>query len=343
MQWLTDRIFFGIFIFLCVYGLYAIALDNIRRHKGLRARLAGLVATLVQRPPTLLRRAALSVLVWLLRPSTSRETVIGLAANGDIVQVVATTEFAPGNEAFLLNDAINASINAGRYRAALGYEAHIPAPSGTLDDTANRVIIQINLAEAEYNLGEWAAAERRLAPLDAAAECLRLCRAGLRTQRSWIYALTGRATEALTVLQTVEPRWFPSDYVAEYWFTLARAQLSAGLLDECDKSLDRAETSLVRSSSKRNHLFLRAHLAQARGDLQAASRLCEQAASHEYKGQGAEGLVLWGDVLTKLGDSAGAARAWQLAIDRDGESEWAQVAKKRLTQSSAGPTVPGAA
>ena len=45
-------------------------------------------------------------------------------------------------------------------------------------------LIQINLAESDYNLGRWEQAEERLAPLDGEARKLPLTRAGLQLPNS---------------------------------------------------------------------------------------------------------------------------------------------------------------
>ncbi|MBS2023142.1 MAG: tetratricopeptide repeat protein [Deltaproteobacteria bacterium] len=278
--------------------------------------------------------AMVALVVYVIRSDRKYQDlrIIRLASRGHINEAIASALRKPRSARARLNDVINYSITFGHYKNALMAEAHAPpGPPPTASERTNRVLIQINLAEAEYNLGDWIAAERRLAHLDSAAEPFDICRAGLRNQRAWICANTGRASEALALLATAHVSWLPHHFRSEYWFAVAFAALGAGDYAACQKALSHATDALVRFSSKRNILFLEARLAAATGDLRRAASLCEQAANHKYKGQGADGLVLWGDVLSKLGDPAGAAHAWQLAIDRDGESEWAQVAKTRLS------------
>ena len=50
-------------------------------------------------------------------------------------------------------------------------------------DTASELLVQINLAEAEYNLGRWEMAWERLRDLDPLAAAFPIARAGLSQQR----------------------------------------------------------------------------------------------------------------------------------------------------------------
>src|SRR5207253_1029408 len=88
------------------------------------------------------------------------------------------------------NAAINALISAGAYRAALRVQFPL-ATARTPMDGVGLILSQINLADAEYNLGRWDAAETRLRGLDLACGPFDVTRAGLLQQRAWIAAHRG--------------------------------------------------------------------------------------------------------------------------------------------------------
>jgi hypothetical protein len=76
------------------------------------------------------------------------------------------------------NTAIDVLISAGAYKAALAAAPDVAEPRNAREAAA-LALIQINLAEAEYNLGQWDAAEARLKPLDAACSPSPIVWAGL--------------------------------------------------------------------------------------------------------------------------------------------------------------------
>src|SRR5207302_10655769 len=65
-----------------------------------------------------------------------------------------------------LNRAVDAQVAAGRYLEALALAERFVSRER---DTASELLVQINLAEAEYNLGRWGAAWERLRDLDPLA------------------------------------------------------------------------------------------------------------------------------------------------------------------------------
>lgn len=243
---------------------------------------------------------------------------------------LATARLAePDFPAWSRNVAIDILISAGAYHAALGSE---PAPQlpKNAQEALGLVLIQINLAEAEYNLGRWDAAEARLRPLDLAAWPFPICRAGLLQQRAWIAAHRGRPAEALELCAMMKPRWLPPIYQAEYHFTRAASLLGAGQIDKAEAALTEAEWLAKRSSTRRNALFMRARLAAARGDSVGAERYCREAASHPFRGQGGSELLLWVQVLRQLERSGEADAALRLVPQRDPESEAATTAAELL-------------
>ena len=228
----------------------------------------------------------------------------------------------------LRNELVNLYVTSGLYRLAVGADPRPDEAAGA--SRAMLALIQINLAEADYNLGRWAEAEARLAGLDDDAAPLAITRAGLLQQRAWIAAHTGRPDLAAGLCAQVSIQWLPRAYHAEYFFTRAAAFLAQGRLDRAAREVQSGERSCVRVSSRRNALFLQARIAAAGDALEEAERFCRRGAEHRFRGQGGDGLLLFGDVLARLARPAEAAAAWRLSLERDPESESAGRAAGRL-------------
>ncbi|MCA1828225.1 MAG: hypothetical protein ABR567_12755 [Myxococcales bacterium] len=226
-----------------------------------------------------------------------------------------------------LNQAVDRLNTQGRYLEALALAGQL---EGRERDTCSEMLVQINCSEAEYNLGRWGAAWERLRGLDPIAAMFPIARAGLAQQRAWIAAHTRRPDEALRQLGRADLRDLPRPYHAEHYFTAAVASLAAGRLDDARRHALSAADLAIRTSSRRNALFIRARVAAAQGDWARAESLCRTAASHSYRAQGGDGLVLWGDALMRLGHPDEAWEAWELAIERDPQSENARFAAERL-------------
>jgi tetratricopeptide (TPR) repeat protein len=231
------------------------------------------------------------------------------------------------------NTAIDLLISAGAYEAALAAEPTSRMPRGA-QEAMGMALAQVNLAEAEYNLGRWDAAEARLRPLDLSCWLFPISRAGLLQQRAWIAAHRGHGARAAELCAQARVNWLPRMYQAEYHFTRAAASLAGGRCDEADRALADAERVAIRLSSRRNLLFLRARVAAVRGDWPRAEALCREAAGHAFRGQGGGGLLLWAEALERLGRPAEATEALRLVAERDPESESARDAAERLTARS---------
>jgi tetratricopeptide (TPR) repeat protein len=225
------------------------------------------------------------------------------------------------------NVAIDILISVGEYQAALAAEPPALMPANARQ-ALGLALIQINLAEADYNLGRWDAAQMRFRRLELACWLFPITRAGLLQQRAWIAAHGGRVREALELCAAVKPRWLPATYRAEYHFTRAAAHLAEGRIDHAEAAAARGEDVARRLSSKRNALFLRARVAAARGDWPTAERLCQEAAGHAFRGQGGAGLLLWAQALMHLGRDDEALEALRLVSQRDPESEAAAIAAR---------------
>jgi tetratricopeptide (TPR) repeat protein len=255
-----------------------------------------------------------------------------LREDGKVTEATALVKarlLKPDVSAWDRNIAIDILISAGAYEAALSAEAP-PSTPRNAREALGLALIQINLAEADYNLGRWDTAEARLRPLDLACSLFPIARAGLLQQRAWIAAHRGRATEALDLCASVKPRWLPLAYQAEFHFTRAVALLAAGRDEDAAAAMGEGESVARRRSSRRNALFLRARLASVDGDWDRVERLCREAAGHEYRGQGGAGLVLWAQALKKLGRHREADETLRLVSQRDPESDAARSAAELL-------------
>jgi tetratricopeptide (TPR) repeat protein len=230
-----------------------------------------------------------------------------------------------------LNQAVDALIAAGCYAEALALPERFVAHGSR--DSVSELLVQINLAEAEYNLGRWNAAWDRLRGLDPLAAAFPVARAGLAQQRAWIMAHTGRPDEALHHWQRADLSDLPRHYHAEHFFTGAVALIGMGKHDAARGCALAGTHRAIRPSSKRNALFVRARVAAATNDWTLAESLCRSAAAFLYRGQGGDGLLLWGDVLTRLERLAEARQAYALAMERDSQSQSARIAAGRLRES----------
>jgi tetratricopeptide (TPR) repeat protein len=229
----------------------------------------------------------------------------------------------------LLNQAVDRLISAGRYLQALALPGLFRV-SGSRD-SASELLVQINLAEAEYNLGRWSAAWDRLRGLDPLTAAFPIARAGLSQQRAWIAAHADKPDEALHHWLRAEMRDLPRPYHAEHFFTGAIAWIAQGRIDAARRCAIAGKTAAIRPSSKRNALYVEARVAVATGDFVCAESLCRAAAAHPYRWQGGDGLLLWGDVLSRLRRGDEARDAYELAILRDPQSESARLAVARLS------------
>jgi len=231
-----------------------------------------------------------------------------------------------------LNQAVDGLVARGCYLEALALPERFVRRGSR--DSASELLVQINLAEAEYNLGRWGAAWERLRGLDPLAAAFPIARAGLEQQRAWIAAHTGKREEALHRWARAEPHDLPRRYHAEHFFTGAVALIGVGRFDAALRCALAGAEAAIRPSSKRNALFIRARVAAAMDDRVEAESLCRAAAADPYRAQGGDGLLLWGDLLTRLGRAAEARHAYRLTLERDRQSQSARLAADRLRETS---------
>lgn len=241
---------------------------------------------------------------------------------------------------FNANLAVDMLVSMGRYREALRVASpaleHLRGHENPLI-AGMPVLVDINRAEAEYNLGSWAEAEARLDRPEAQCDASPICHAGGRLQRAWILAHGGRGDEALALCDATSLDDLPGVYRAEPHYCRAAALLATGDLDAAERSIEEGQSVAKRTSSERNGLFMQARVAARRERWSEVEALCRRASEHRWRYQGGEGLLLWGDALIKLGRPDEARAAWGLVGERDPESESAVLASERLTDEIASP------
>lgn len=258
--------------------------------------------------------------------------VVDVLALADVARVESLLARHEGaTHAHGVNFLVNANIWRGRYRAAVRAGLRARARKELDLDWA---LVLLNVAEALYNLGRWTRAAQlveALARRDLPWSTAAWLKVGLDAQRAWIAQHLGDVARAEALMSSIVPDEMVIGYRAEVHFTRAAVALAARDAGRARLALDDARRVLVRESSRRNLLFLDARLAVLEGDDERAIALCREASEHAYRGQGGDGLLLWGDLLAKRGDMAGAQAAWRLVLERDPESEAASVARGRLT------------
>lgn len=239
-----------------------------------------------------------------------------------------------------VNCAVNAMINAGSYKEALRLKARWN--TDFLERARRRhpdgyLLVQVNLAEALYNLGRFRCAKRLLE--DITPECnergSRLVRAGLIVQKAWLSVLMGDPVGALEKMVTVNERHLPRNYRAEVHFTRAAALRDVGRLHEAKMEALRGLKLSRRASSTRNALFMLGSVAAEDGQPERAIELLEEGATHSYRAQGAEGLVLLGDQYRRVGRNPQSKQAYVCAIARDPQGYAARWARRRLREEAA--------
>jgi tetratricopeptide (TPR) repeat protein len=233
---------------------------------------------------------------------------------------------------FSANLAVDLLISMGRYRDALRVASPVLERLRGHENALVAgvpVLVDINRAEAEYNLGLWAEAEARLERPEARCDGSPICHAGSRLQRAWILAHRGRGEEALALCDETNLDDLPGVYRAEPHYCRAAALLALGRLDAAESSIREGQSVAKRTSSERNGHFMLARVAARRERWSEAEALCRRGAEHRWRHQGGEGLLLWGDALARLGRDDEARAAWTLAGERDPESESARLASER--------------
>jgi len=241
-----------------------------------------------------------------------------------------------------VNCAVNALVNAGSYKEALALKARW---SRDFLERARRrhpdgyLLVQVNLAEALYNLGRFRCGKRLLERITP--ECnergSQLVRTGLIVQKAWLSVLMGDPVGALEQMVAVNERHLPRNYRAEVHFTRAAALRDVGRLQEAKTEALLGLKLSRRASSTRNALFILGSVAAEEGQTERAIELLEQGASHTYRAQGAEGLVLLGDQYRRVGRNPQSKQAYACAIARDPQGYAARWARRRLREEAASP------
>jgi len=186
-------------------------------------------------------------------------------------------------------------------------------------------LIIVNSTEALYNLGRWRSAERICRSALRTMTSDPLAVAGLKVQLAWIVSRSGEAGEARALLSSFTADAFPRPYQAEYFFAQSACALALGEVENAHRSLDAGEALVMRASSRRNALFLRAEIFLSEGRLELAEGAFRAGTEHVYQGQGGHSLAAWAVLLEKQGRLEEAVKARALVLERDPQSESARL------------------
>lgn len=239
-----------------------------------------------------------------------------------------------------VNDGVEVLVNAGRYREALDLSAHWSRgaeSAGRMLDEPSWGLVEINLAEAEYNLGRLDEAWQRMCNLERAELTDPLVRSGMLLQKAWIEVLRDHGAEARALVDRADLEAIPRVYRAEVFYTRAAALCYAGDFDAAAREAEAGRSLAERASSERNGLFLLGTIAYRAGRLEEAADRFARGADHPYTYQGGDALLSWGEALRALGRDADARRAYELVLERDGQCAAAKQARQRLREPTAKP------
>lgn len=232
-----------------------------------------------------------------------------------------------------MNCAVEALVTAGLYREALEALGELH-PDDWQHARFLRIpgweLPKINAAEALSEMGRVDEARRMLDEVDSGEPSHAIVSTGSSVHRAWIDARYADAAAALGAVEAVDPARLGSWYQSEWHFTRASALLGLRRYEDALAAVRAGRDKAVRISSERNGLFLEARIRLAQGDAEAAARSAEAAALHPYRGQGGDGLLVWGDALLALGKRDAAAEAWKRVLARDPQSVAALAALERL-------------
>ena len=240
-----------------------------------------------------------------------------------------------------INQAVNSLISVGLYREALAFPGRWPRDAsahGRELDPDHWRLAQINLAEAEYNLGLVAEAKARMDELCVEVERAAsdgqnpdpIVKSGLAVQQAWIAALQGECERGYADLTAVVRDAIPSMYQAEIDFTWALLHLRAGRFGEAEAAAEAGLAKAQRLSSERNGLYLLGIIHARAGRPEAADRAFERGAVHGFLGQGGDALVCWSEVLEGQGRTHERQQALTWCIERDPQSPASATARTRL-------------
>jgi tetratricopeptide (TPR) repeat protein len=245
-----------------------------------------------------------------------------------------------------INEGVNSLISAGLYREALAFperwSSEASAHARELDPEQWQ-LVQINLAEAEYNLGLVAEAKARMDDLTVGVERAAsdghgaepIVKSGLAIQQAWIAALQGEHERGYDYLAAVARDAIPRLFHAEIDFTGAFLHLRAGRFDEAVAAAEQGLANAQRPSSERNGFYLLGIIHARAGEPGAADRSFERGAVYGYLGQGGDALVCWSEILEGQGRTRESRQALSWCIERDPQSPAAEVARMRLGMQAA--------
>jgi tetratricopeptide (TPR) repeat protein len=238
----------------------------------------------------------------------------------------------------IVNSIVCTFVNGGRYLEAIHAQGRYSARSRAEDKASEPLAFattQINRAEAFFNLGETEEALALLEHVRASVEPDPFIRNGHVCLHAWILIHENELERARELLARLELEPLSPVYAAEVHFTRAAFERELGNLEPAIEYAERGLAVSVRPSSERNGLFMIASIEALRGNDARAKAYFVRAVEHHYRGQGADGLFRYAEFLERTEGKAAAEAAYQLLIERDGESALATRARLRLERAAA--------
>lgn len=232
-----------------------------------------------------------------------------------------------------LSELVDRLITAGRYSGALAAAERLPQDSRRqLRQLAPErdALLEINLAEAEYNQGALEAARERLVRVEQRALRTPFSRAAWHCQWAWLAARMGDALVALEAVEAVEFDELPQRYWAERAYTRALALAGVGALPAAVEHARFGVALAARPSSERNGQFLLGMLYAIGDDPAQARAHFEAGLTHRYRHQGGDALLVYAELCAAEDDASGERRVLELIVERDRESGAAELARRRL-------------
>ncbi|HVJ17640.1 MAG TPA: tetratricopeptide repeat protein [Polyangiaceae bacterium] len=275
--------------------------------------------------------------LWHLRPNVDtlflHQACLEWAGDREAVQISERILGLWVQECFppeVLNKVVNTFITFGRYREALELT---PPWNGGGDD--RHKVIQVNLVEAEYNLGLLSDARSRIDRLKQAPPEAQWLDAGLRLQEAWLLTLEGQEEAGLALAQGVDPEHLPDRFRAEVHFARGFALIELERFEQARTEIRQGLARSLRPSSVRNGHFLLGCCEQKAGELDAAVKHFARGAAMPYTGQGGDALLAYGRTLEDLGRTEQARKIFDLLLQRDPQSHACAFARVRLQVISA--------
>jgi tetratricopeptide (TPR) repeat protein len=270
-------------------------------------------------------------------PVASELRALELLGDADRAVQIASDSTAVPRPAWFTSRLQYAFYVAGRYRQALELEmGHRPSDARHASFSTSAALIELNRAAAEMSLGSWGAAEARLEGPLSDADSIPPVRTLRLLGLAGVLIHRGDGASAMAVLGGAARVDLPVLPRPVFDFTSAVVLMSLARWDHAEQAVRTGLGSALLRRHARDGLFLLSRIELGRDHLGEAERYAREAAAHPWRWQGGDGLLLWGDILSRIGRRDEAGKAWSLAVERDPESESARIAAARSKGDTGG-------